>query len=148
MHLGELCAAIAEYQLKRGRHFIVENPVRSELYHMDHWVDLKRRYDLAVVRFHQCMTGLIGRKTGLPIQKHTEMWASDDRLLRRLASRQSHGRHQHVVLGYRYRRPGEPPPPSERPEEAQVWPRVFCKLLAEGCLDVLNAGGNRAAAAP
>eukprot|EP00975_Prorocentrum_lima_P026058 5477913-Prorocentrum_lima.AAC.1 len=36
--LGELAGQIALQQLKHGRHFIVENPQRSELFELPAWI--------------------------------------------------------------------------------------------------------------
>ena len=67
--LGHLCGQIAQEQLRKHRHFLVEQPVGSALFELPIWCAIASQ--LFVVRFDQCMTGLIGRKSGMPIRKRT-----------------------------------------------------------------------------
>ena len=67
--LGHLCGQIAQEQLRKHRHFIVEQPVGSALFELPVWRAIASQ--AFVVKFDQCMTGLKGRKSGMPIRKRT-----------------------------------------------------------------------------
>ena len=130
--LARLCGAIALWQMSQGRHFIVEQPAGSEMFRLEEWQKLAEKYEIALVRFDQCQVGLVGRKTGLPIKKRTELWASEEELVRRFRGRQCDGTHQHARLGY------EKGKPCEVAAEAQVWPTEMCRLIAAGCASLLG----------
>ena len=78
--IGRLCGRVAQYQMRNGLHFVNEQPEGSQLYSLTEWRQLRQRYNVIVGKFDQYMAGLCGRKTGLPIRKRTETWASDRRL--------------------------------------------------------------------
>eukprot|EP00972_Heterocapsa_arctica_P028609 4209009-Heterocapsa_arctica.AAC.1 len=69
-------------------HFLNENSVGSELYKFYEWRWLDANFDVAKVKFDQCQAGLRGRKTGLPIKKRIEVWASHASLVAPLAKLQ------------------------------------------------------------
>ena len=75
--------------------------------------------DIVRVRFDQCQVGLVGRKTGLPIKKRTELWASDETLIEHLRRFVCDGSHQHCVLEDKY-----------KTHVARLWPGPFAAAIA------------------
>ena len=94
-------AAVA--QLRAGRHFIAEHPQGSDLWKMLVWQTILNTEGVVSVLVHQCMAGLIGPRSGLPIKKPTEFVASDEALIKHLHGLICNGRHQHAQLDARER---------------------------------------------
>ena len=79
--LGDLAGHIAHFQLNHSRHFVCENPKGSELYTLPSWIPVVNHPNLAVAVVDMCMAGLIDEQNCLPLQKRSEIWASDERLV-------------------------------------------------------------------
>ena len=75
-------AALA--QMQAGCHFIAEHPQSSDLWQLPIWRRIAHKCSVARVLVHQCMAGLKGRRSGLPVHKPTEFWASDPLLVAHL----------------------------------------------------------------
>ena len=127
--LANLTAEICWYQLQHYRHFVVENPLGSEIWQLRSFVELLGDERVAQAVLDQCQVGLID-PNGEPTMKPTLFIASCDELIRRLRIR-CPGNHQHTHLagsahGIR------------RCAFAQVWPRRLVELLAEGIVATLK----------
>ena len=72
--LGKLGGEVALYQLRRSRHFFSEHPKGSDMYRMKEWQAVGTHPKVVKCIFPQCAVGFRGRKTGLPIQEHIEVW--------------------------------------------------------------------------
>ena len=68
-------------QMDAKRHFIAESPQSSDLWQLPEWRFIAYHCSIARVLVHQCMAGLKGRRSGLPVYKPTEFWASDPLLV-------------------------------------------------------------------
>ena len=91
------------------------------------------------VLVHQCMAGLRGPHSRLPINKPTEFWASDPILIARLDNLKCDGRHQHSMLDAR-----EAGAPADKTKDAARLPLPLCHGLAKGCEDLLRRDKARA----
>ena len=94
--LARLCAAVAHYQLRQGRHFLIENPRGSLLWEFLEWKELLQQHEVYVGEVDQCEYGLV-TKEGEPIRKPTRFVASSPILLKRLRKRCGGG-HVHMTL--------------------------------------------------
>ena len=56
--LANLAARVCEFQLSKGRHFIVENPKTSQMWSLPAWQRIISKPGVAVVDCDQCMFGL------------------------------------------------------------------------------------------
>ena len=110
--LGKLAAHIAIFQMQNGRHWFSEHPLGSEMYLLDEWRWLMDNFDVKRTVVDQCMLGLVGVRTGLPIKKSTDFRASDERLLARFENCRCDGTHRHARLG-NWPKPGEDAVPVE-----------------------------------
>ena len=79
--LGKLAGEVAYIQLRGGRHFLAEHPQGSAMFQLAVWKLLAQEPQVVKVVVHQCMTGLRGPRSGLPIKKPSELWASDEELV-------------------------------------------------------------------
>ena len=79
--LAKLAGLAAMAQMKAGRHWIAEHPQSSDLWQLPVWREIARHCSVARVLIHQCMAGLKGQRSGMPIMKPTEFWASDPLLV-------------------------------------------------------------------
>ena len=152
--LGNLCGQIALFQARVGRHWLVEQPQGSLLYQQGVWLKVAVLARWCFV--DQCMAGLRGRITGLPIRKRSEFWASDDRLLRYLRPLTCDNKHPHAVLGG-WRATSNREIFTERAKDAEVWPYDLCLAIAKGVYLLLRGstmayptqeGGSASSAAP
>ena len=117
LHIGRLCAQVAEKQLRGYRHFVVEQPCGSALFEIEEWKWISQF--LWLVWFDH---------TGMPIKKRTELRASAPELIQRFASAQCDQSHEHARLG------GERGNPHREPTiDAQGWPVRLCSTLASDC---------------
>ena len=84
-------------QMHAGRHFIAEHPQGSDMWSMPIWHHIEI---LGVARaiVHQCMAGLLGPKSGLPINNPTQFLASDEALVAYLHDLRCDGSHRHAQL--------------------------------------------------
>ena len=84
-------------QMSEGRHFIAEHPQGSDMWSMDIWKHLAS-LNIAVAMIHQCMAGLRGSKSDLPVMKPTQFMASDEAVVAHLRDLRCDGRHPHAQL--------------------------------------------------
>ena len=73
--IADFCADIAEFQLKEGRHFLLENPAGSDLFKLPSWDKVISKYNLPSINFSQCSLGLVD-PDGIPVKKPTTLLAS------------------------------------------------------------------------
>merc|ERR1712005_94964 len=119
-------------QIQAGRHFIAEHPQSSDLWQLPIWREIAQHCSVARVLVHQCMAGLKGRRSGIPVMKPTEFWASDPLLVQYLHGLRCDGRHQHAALDCPKGAPGD------KVKDAARWPPRLCHLIAKGCEDLLR----------
>ena len=81
-----------------GRHFISEQPLGSDFYKLDGWRRIAHNHEVVWCHVDPCMAGKIGLRTGLPIKKSSEFWASDERLIAGLRKFRCDGQHEHALL--------------------------------------------------
>lgn len=81
----------------------------------------------------KCMAGLLGPKSGLPVKKPTESWASDAFQVRPWRPLQCDGLHGHANIdgSNRY-------VPQDRAKDMARWPQPLCRRIANGCGEVLH----------
>ena len=79
--LANLFASVCVLQMAGGRHWILENPLGSDLFKLKAWEELRPFAHKVVV--HQCLLGLADQD-GTPVRKATEFWASTWVLIYRL----------------------------------------------------------------
>ena len=72
LSLANLGARIALRQLEGGRHFIAEHPKGSKMWSLRIWKKVGEHPQVVNAQIDQCMAGLIGAKSGLPVRKPTE----------------------------------------------------------------------------
>ena len=129
--LANLGGLAAMTQMESGRHFIAEHPQGSDMWSMPVW---RRIADLGVARaiVHQCMAGLLGSKSGLPVMKPTQFLASDEMLVSHLHDLRCDGRHRHTQLDNPAGAHGD------KAKDAARWPPQLCHRIARGCEDLLR----------
>ena len=115
--LGWLTGVAAMAQLRGRRHFIAEHPQGSDLWRMTICKTVKAMKGVVSVILHQCMAGLRGPRSGLPIKKPTEFCASNEALTKYLQDLTCNGRHQHAQIDAR-----EP----DKAKDAARWPLPLC----------------------
>ena len=122
--LGNLCARIAKLQLEHDRHFLVENPTRSELFKLRTWQSVMTNSNICKVNFPQCAVGLVDPK-GTPMQKVTTLIASDERIIKSFRTLKCcHSPQDHVQIQ------------GNLSKWAQVWPLSMCKKIVMGIQSV------------
>ena len=75
--LGELGSEVALFQLEGGREFLSENPLGSDLYHLDGWRTVAKHPRTMSMRVDMCAAGLKDPETKMPILKASEIWCSN-----------------------------------------------------------------------
>ena len=120
--LANVAASICEYQLSRGRHFIVENPHSNKLWKLPAWQHILSQPGVVRATCDQCMKGLRS-KTGQPARKRTSFVASSEYLVRRLRVKCDES-HKHCILESGHTKP------------AQVWPAQLCRDIVDGILEL------------
>ena len=88
------CGTAAQKQLKQGRHFIVENPWPTWLFHEPPWPAVCQNQQVCSVIVDQCMMGLKNRD-GLHVKKPTILVASHPALLEPFKGMRCNGKHVH-----------------------------------------------------
>ncbi len=127
--LAALCAQICSYQLAMKRHFLIENPLGSELWKLHYFDVLRRDQRICEAVLHQCQVGLVDPE-GVPTLKPTLMVASSNTLVRRLRLR-CPGLHRHALLAGSYKG-------IARCRFAQVWPVRLTQLIADGVAETIK----------
>ncbi len=84
--------------MEDGLHFIAEHPEGSNIWSLHLWKKVAEYPQVVNAQIDQCMAGLIGPKSGLPVRKPTEFWASDELLVRHLRPLQCDGSHKHAYF--------------------------------------------------
>ena len=67
--LGKLAGEVALIQMRANRDFLAEHPQGSDLFKLPVWKLIAREPRLVRVLLHQCMLGLRGPRSGMPIKK-------------------------------------------------------------------------------
>ncbi|CAK0838336.1 unnamed protein product [Prorocentrum cordatum] len=130
--LARIAAAAACTQMDAGRHSVSEQPLGSDFYKLDDWRYIANDYAVAWCQVDQCMAGKIGIRTGLPIKKSPEFWASDEHLIAGLRKFRCDGQHEHALLAHGGRGP-HPEPDKwrlENPKDDAEWGIGICRELA------------------
>ena len=125
--LAKLAGIAAMAQMSAGRHFIAEHPQSSDLWQLPEWRFIAYHCSIARVLVHQCMAGLKGRRSGLPVYKPTEFWSSDPLLVSYLHGLRCDRSHSHANLECPKRAAGD------KACDAARWPPILCHLIAKGC---------------
>ena len=125
--LGKLAGEVAYIQLRVGLHFIAEHPQGSAMFQLPIWKMLSREPQVVKVLVHQCMTGLRGPRSGLPIKNPSEVWASDEELVAPLRGLLCDGSHEHSQLDAR-----EAGAPADKAKDAARWALPLCHRAARG----------------
>ena len=131
--MGTLAGEVAFIQIRAGRHFRAEHPQGSAMFQLAVWKMLAREPQVVRVLVHQCMTGLRGPRSGLPIKKPSEFWASDETLVEPLRGLLCDGSHEHSQLDAR-----EAGAPADKAKDAARWARPLCHRVARGCENCLR----------
>jgi len=127
-NLGGLAAML---QMQAGRHFIAEHPHGSDMWSMTIWRNIEGQGAVRAI-VHQCMAGLVGLKSGLPIMKPTQFLASDEALVSHLHDLRCDGSHRHTQLDNPAGAHGD------KAKDAAKWPPKLCHRIARGCEDLLR----------
>ena len=91
------------------------------------------RLGVARAVVHQCMAGLRGARSGLPIMKPTQFLASDESLVAHLHDLRCDGSHRHAQLDNPAGAHGD------KAKDAAKWPPKLCMRIARGCEDLLRS---------
>ena len=98
---GKLCGVVAQIQIKKGPHFICEQPVGSDLYYEHPWPTVLNHPNVYQQRYDRCMAGLkaqCGPHKGVSIKKASTMTASSKILLEPFENLQCRSSHAHLQL--------------------------------------------------
>ena len=112
IRIGRIAGRVAIKQSSAGRHWFVEQPKGSDMYHLPEWTEIAK-FACWIIVF-MCAAGMVGERTGLPIMKPTEVWASDWQFIEPL-------RRFMVCRCVRHAQIGN----DESSVKAQVWPEVL-----------------------
>ena len=123
--LASLAAEVATLQLSLGNHFIIVNPLASDIWRLPCFVKLARDHRVVAVTCDQCSQGLRD-VDGYHIKKPTRFAASHEMLIKRLRFR-CDGEHEHKHLQGK-----------ARCVAAQVWPYRLCKNICDGIVELLT----------
>ena len=127
--LANLMADIVVFQQHHKNHFLIENPLTSELWRLSSWIKIRNSEDVFETVLDQCMVGLRDPE-GHFTRKSTLLVASHPALIRRLQLRCDHS-HQHVQLAGSVQG-------VQRTRWAQAWPRRMVELIVDGIQEVLR----------
>eukprot|EP00971_Amphidinium_carterae_P097971 1938395-Amphidinium_carterae.3 len=117
--LGDLCGQLAQHQVRKGLHYIVEQPAGSRLYQRRPWQELLSQGQM--VQFDQCATGLTNSQ-GKPVKKRTDVRASHEALVQQLRSKQCRCQEPHAVLE------------GKETRQAQIWTWQLARIFALGIM--------------
>ena len=133
--LASLCADIASLQVESGRHYIVEQPLGSDLFRLPKWKSLSLRPGHVECVIDQCMVGLRSPTSPpMHVKKPTCLWASHEILVRRLRGKRCNGRRPHAGVSSLSDRVNGMPS-----NLAQVWPKLMCQIIATSIADLATA---------
>ena len=120
---------MALLQLKKGLHFIQEQPHPSQLYKVNPWPKVLAIKGVVQQLYDRCTCGLrvtTGRFRGLYMKKPSSMTASDFELVKPFAHNRCKGHHQHLSGDGH---------PSEL-AKAQVWTWVEANKIIQGIINL------------
>ena len=98
---GRFCGVVAQMQLRKGLHFICEQPSGSDLYFEPPWPAVLNNPTVRQQRYDRCMAGLkaqYGPNKGMSIKKASTMTASHEILLEPFVKLQCRGNHAHLQM--------------------------------------------------
>ena len=137
MPMIDFCIKVAEYQIKRGRYFIIENPQTSRIWYTKSFQGLLKQYDVDWDTLHMCAFGMKDPK-GYYYYKPTSLMFNVPRDVMQVVFKTCPNRnsgkqsHQHETVM------GNVPGYGQRSKLAQVYPYRFCKTLAVSLAHLLN----------
>ena len=122
--LADVAAHVAMIQLRAGRHFVIENPDPSDIWHLDSFLQLWNTGKVGKVTFPQCALGL--QVDGEPILKRTTLWASHPLIL-----------HQFTGLRCTCERHGELVG-KRKTVAAAIYPLEMCRRLVAAFIEIIK----------
>jgi hypothetical protein len=131
--LAHLAIEIANVQVSSHRHFLLENPARSQMWDIPATQRLMRHETCFSVVFDQCMIGLCDPDTGEPMMKPTRLLSSHPCLIKRFIPMSCNRQHSHQHIEGHTHFEGRS---IKRSRFAQVWPHRMCSLIVEGILEL------------
>ena len=137
MPMIDFCIKIAEYQSKRGRYFIIENPQTSRIWYTNSFQRLLQQYDVDWDTLRMCAFGMKD-PNGYYYYKPTSLMFNIPRdvmqVIFKTCPNRNSGKqpHQHETVM------GNVPGYGQRSKLAQVYPYRFCKTLAVSLAHFLN----------
>ena len=120
---------VALLQLKKGLHFIQEQPHPSQLYKVQPWPQVLAIKGVVQQLYDRCSCGLRitkGRFKGYYMKKPSSMTASDYELVKPFANCKCRGNHQHLS--------GDGHP--NELSQAQVWTWVEARKIIQGIINI------------
>ena len=124
--LAELCAAVAQLQMRSGRFFLIENPWSSEIWNLPCFQQLLQSCHVAYCE--QCCFGLVDMN-GEPTLKPTAFVSNSPELVENLEV-SCNGRHQyHAPLAGKLHGVA-------KTKFAQRWPFKLCRVIVESVAKV------------
>ena len=129
--LGELGADVAIFQLQQGKEFLSENPLGSDLYHLEGWKKVAKHPRTMMLRVDMCAAGLIDQETKLSILKASEIWYSNERFAESLYDLRCTQDHEHATLQGTYK--GE-----NKTHQARIWTWKFAARVAAGVSAIIR----------
>ena len=124
--LAKLTGQVATYQLRREYHFISEHPKGIKMYHLNEWRGVRNHPRLVWVEIHQSATGLRDRLSLKLIMKPTEIWASDERLVKPLRRLRCNRQHEHARVE------------GGSSHEARLWTWKLASSIAAGIAELMR----------
>ena len=82
VHVGKSAGIVALTQMRAGRDFLAEHPQGSDLFQLPVWKLIAKESRVVRVLLHQCMLGIRGQRSSLPIKKPTGMLANGQVLVK------------------------------------------------------------------
>ena len=137
--IARLVANICHWQSACKRHWIIENPASSAIWHLPEYLALLNIPGVCSTVLDQCMVGLVD-PTGSPTRKSTLLLATAWPLIRRL-NRRCLGNHIHTQLAGNVWG-------VSRCKYAQTWPKRMLELIADGVEETLQLQSFKVSAFP
>ena len=118
-HMGEIAGMMAAIQMSAGRHFVVDQLWDNCVYTLPIWQQLAQHVAWCYV--HHCSVGLVDEHTQRPLDKVSEVWASDERLVSPLRGFVCKCTQRHAVADW------------DVAAKPQVLPTAISRGIAKGC---------------
>lgn len=99
--LAIFCAKVAGLQIKKGLHFLQEQPYRSALYDENLWPTIFDHHSVVMVVYDRCMAGLkvvSGPKRGMHIKKPSSVVTNSEELALPFYDLRCYHRHEHLSM--------------------------------------------------